>query len=124
MYIEYFYWHYVLVPRWLATFSRTLHRALLQFFSVRLMLRTLFAHWHRDAVPYRPGGLSQIFITFAWNQISRGIGFLIRLSVLIVWTICEKVLLFFLAMFWLLVLVGPLAIIFSLAAGLAILIFG
>lgn len=124
MYIEYFYWHYVLSVRWLYRLSLTLQEALLQIFSVRLMVRTLFSHWHRDAVEYRPGYLTQYMITFAWNQISRGIGFIIRASVLALWAVCAAILMLFQIAAWMALLTWPLLVLGSLATGLGLLIFG
>lgn len=49
------------------------------------MLRTLIAHWHRDAVGYNRGSLGDKAMALAWNLISRGIGFIVRSATLFVW---------------------------------------
>lgn len=121
MYLEYFYWHYVWAPRWYGRFVWTMQRALFRFFSVPLMLRTLFAHWHRDALPYRPGGIQELLITFAWNQISRAIGFIIRVSVLAVWAAIELLFLALAIFFLVLFLAWPLLTLISLMAGIVLL---
>lgn len=81
----YLYWQFVSGPLWVAAFSLNLQRVLLRSFSVSEMLRTLIAHWHRDAVPYRGGSISSYFLAFAWNIISRVVGFVVRSMMLVLW---------------------------------------
>jgi hypothetical protein len=88
---DYVTWQYRTGPVWLVTFFINCQRALLRYFSVPLMARTLFAHWHRDAVAYRMAGLGSLALAFAWNQISRAIGFCIRAAVLTVWLLVAAV---------------------------------
>jgi hypothetical protein len=49
------------------------------YFSIPLLLRTLFAPWRRD-ITRKPRGLDfkKLFEYFAFNAISRGLGFLVR----------------------------------------------
>lgn len=51
----------------------------LQYFSIPLLLKTLFAPWKRD-ITKRPRGLDlqKLFEYIAFNSISRGIGFVVR----------------------------------------------
>jgi hypothetical protein len=84
---QYFIWQFAEAPLWLLTLAWNVQRLLLKFFSVGFMLRTLFAHWHKDAVAYTGGRLSAIALAFAWNQISRGIGCFIRSVVLALWCV-------------------------------------
>lgn len=113
---DYAYWQFVAAPQWLGGMLYTIHRALLQFFSVPFMVRTLFSHWHRDIVPYR-GGLSDIFLAIAWNLISRTIGFLIRATVLALWLIVELVALPLTVALYLAFLAWPLLIIAAFVSG-------
>lgn len=50
------------------------------YFSIPLLLRTLFAPWRRD-ITRKPRGLDfkKLFEYFAFNTISRGLGFLVRI---------------------------------------------
>jgi len=112
--LSYLHWQFVKGPAWLMRTFWNIERALLQYFSVGLMLRTLFAHWHKDAVQYQRGSFSQIFISFAWNQISRAIGFLVRSSVLVAWLVVQ---LFYFA-FGLAIILVFLAAPFIILAGL------
>lgn len=88
---RYLEWQFVAGPRFLIVLTWNLQRALWRFFSVSLMLRTLFAHWHRDAVPYWAGTVSGLLLAFAWNQISRAIGLTVRLAVLLTWLVTAVV---------------------------------
>lgn len=80
----YLVWQFVEAPLWILKVGWNVQHALVRFFSVPVMVRTLFAHWHKDAVAYS-GGISGIVLAFAWNQISRAIGFIIRTLVLLMW---------------------------------------
>ncbi|PIT98317.1 MAG: hypothetical protein COT71_01460 [Candidatus Andersenbacteria bacterium CG10_big_fil_rev_8_21_14_0_10_54_11] len=124
MYTDYIRWQFILAPRWLAQLAFNEMQALLHLFSVPLMFRTLLAHWHKDAVAYRPGTLGNYAMTFAWNMISRGIGFCIRVVILAVWlsvemvygTVASVILIFF--------ILSPLLIIITAATGAVMLVVG
>ena len=116
MFLEYFHWHYIVAPRWLNQFFWHLELALLHFFSVGFMLKTLFSHWHRDVTAYR-GSLQDLAIIFAWNQISRLIGFLIRSSVLILWACVQVIYITLAVAFFVAFIIWPLLVLASLVAG-------
>lgn len=95
----------------------------LEYFSIPLLLKTLFAPWKRD-ITRRPRGLDvkQLFESLVFNLISRGIGFIVRFL-----TIWVGILFFFLviilgAVFFVVWLFLPL-IFLSLCALALILIF-
>lgn len=75
-------WHFFVAPVWMLTLAWNLERALARYFSVSIMLRTLFSHWHKDAVSYKQGTISGIALAFAWNMISRLVGFVVRMLAL------------------------------------------
>lgn len=89
--MSYVTWQFSRGPRWIIQFSWTLQRALLQLFSVPLMLQTLFQHWRKDITAYR-GTLGERFQILLLNLISRAAGFIIRTSLLFVWFISALVL--------------------------------
>jgi hypothetical protein len=122
VFLEYFYWHYVVAPRWLLHFFGTLQLVLLRFFSVPFMIRTLFAHWHGDVAAYRAGGIQALAMAFAWNQISRAIGFLIRSVILASWAFVEVVFVVLTAACLVTFLAAPLVGLFCLAWGMALLL--
>jgi len=57
----------------------------LNYFSIPLLLKTLFAPWKRD-ITRKPRGLDfkKLFEYVAFNTISRGLGFLVRFFTIIV----------------------------------------
>lgn len=121
MLVDYFYWQYVLAPRWLLAFSWNLERALLNIFSVPLMFRTLLAPWHKDVAIFHGGTLSDLGLTILWNIISRLIGLIFRLGLITLWIIAQVGLvvafIFALPAFY----AWPFLVLVGLAASLAIL---
>ena len=123
MFVEYFYWHYIESPLWLIRFFITVQQALAQYFSVKVMLRTLVAPWRKDQVRYGAGGISGIVMVFAWNMISRGIGFIVRTSVVSVWVIMAVVVLLFGIVFFIAFLLWPLLSLFAVSLGLGLMLY-
>lgn len=91
MAIGYLHWQLWVGPAWLLRFIWTLQLALWKFYSVPVMIITLVAPWHQDRVSLRQGSISGILKAIGWNLISRFIGFLVRLSVLIAFLVSEYV---------------------------------
>jgi hypothetical protein len=120
MLVDYFYWQYVVAPRWLLRVVWNLQRALVQFFSVKLMLRTLLSHWHKDAMPFHGGTLGDLGMAVLWNLISRVIGFLVRGFVLLIWLAAEIAYLVVVVFLLPLFLLWPLVVLVGFAAGLAL----
>jgi hypothetical protein len=85
MLLAYLSWQFYLAPRWLLVVAWNIQRSLWQYFSVSLMLRTLIAHWHQDRVSYRQGTITGMIHAWAWNIISRAIGFFVRSCLLAIW---------------------------------------
>ncbi len=105
--LSYLHWQFIVGPAWLAQTLWNLELALVQYFSVGFLLRTLLAHWHKDAVRYDRSSFGAIFVSFAWNQISRGIGFIVRSAILLVW-LCLQIMYLVLAVsLWLIFLAAP-----------------
>ncbi|MEX1997479.1 MAG: hypothetical protein WEA04_02265 [Candidatus Andersenbacteria bacterium] len=124
MYLDYFYWHYVSGPQWLATFFINMQRVLWQFFSVEIMVKTLFAYWRKDKVSLRASTLSDIGLALAWNMISRVIGFIVRGTVLAAWLITAIVFVGVTLVVLIVFLLAPVVIIIAAAAGLALVLQG
>lgn len=118
MLAEYYYWQLVEGPLWLTRLAWNIQRMLVRYFSVPVMLRTLVAHWHRDALAYRSGTLSGLLMIFAWNQISRAIGFIIRVAVLFTWALSALLLLVLSQTVVIIFIAWPFLVVFGLLAGL------
>lgn len=84
-------WHVIDAPLWLVTLAANIQRMLFRYFSVALLTKTLFAHWRRDVVSYAQLSLDKVLMVFAWNSISRVIGFIIRLITLSVYVVSAGV---------------------------------
>lgn len=76
-------WHYsegieLFVNKWIRYQEWIIH-----YFSLSLLLRTLFAPWKRLVVEEKSTGFSpsRIFENFMFNLISRGMGFIVRITV-------------------------------------------
>ena len=121
MYHYYFYWQFVLAPLWLGRLAWNMECALVRYFSVPVMLRYLFAHWHRDAVPYRLAGIGALAKALAFNTISRIIGAIIRLFVLAAFVLAQLAYLVIAIVSLSLFVLWPLISVILIAAGLGIL---
>ena len=89
----------------------------LNYFSIPLLLKTLFAPWKRD-ITKKPRGLDlqKLFEYIAFNTISRGLGFLVRFFTIIVGIIFSLLVIVLGAIFFVIWLLLPFVI-----AGLLIL---
>jgi hypothetical protein len=97
---------------------------LLRWFSVGTMLKTLFSYWHRDRVSLKAGSMSGIALALAWNAISRGIGFVIRVCVLMAWVIIETIYVPLAALSFVLFLAWPWLVIGTFCSSLLMLGYG
>jgi len=82
MAFEFFRWWYT--RGWALSLVRLRHKltGIEQAFSVGILLRTLFAPWRR-IITYPGDGISAYFRAMIDNLVSRFIGFVVRVSVLI-----------------------------------------
>ena len=120
MLVDYFHWQYSVAPRWLVEVVWNLQRALVQLFSVRLMLRTLIAPWHRDVASFRGGTLGDLGLVMLWNVISRLIGFLFRVSIIGLWLFAEAIYFSSVLMLFAAFLAWPALVLVGVATGLAL----
>ncbi len=86
----YLAWHYGKGLKKFFIIWRNYLEFFLNFFSIRLLLRTLFSHWRRDISRRGTGfDLGEFFFTLASNIVSRSVGFCIRLIVIFIGLIFE-----------------------------------
>ena len=90
---NYLEWHYVHVPIKILRSTFNLSIFFNHFFSITALFKTLFAPWKRQYVrKTKPGlDLNEIFERFTFNLISRVIGAMVRLSLMVMWLILELV---------------------------------
>ena len=120
--LAYLHWQFFVGPVWLLTLYWNLERAILQFFSVPVMLRTLLAHWRKDRVSLKgTGTFGRLFEALAWNVISRLIGFLLRITVLFTWAITQALFVAGATAFLILFVAWPLITAIVMATGVSLL---
>lgn len=115
---KYLYWHYTKgVKRYLEIW-RDFIWFFWNFFSIPLLLRTLFSYWHRDITRMGRGFDPKEFLqTLAFNFISRGVGAVVRLFTILFALIIEILIILFGAVFFIVWLGLPLVAVGSLISG-------
>ena len=103
--VQYFQWQFFDTPKNILQAWQNCLRFNLNYWSVPLLLRTLFSHWRRYRYSYGRGlDFKRYFEAFTFNMISRVLGALMR-SVLIVLGIITEILVFLagtiIFLFWL-----------------------
>lgn len=88
--MSYFLWHFVIAPRNILRITRNFIIFFYHYFSIPLLLKTLFAPWKklyraRDHAGFSP---SDFFERLSFNLISRCIGLLLRLFVINTGLLC------------------------------------
>ncbi len=122
MLTSYVNWQFVLGPKWLLRLFLNIQRVLFRLFSVHYMIKTLFFHWHRDAVKYQGGTLSKYMMIFAWNSISRCIGFVVRSIVLVAWIGTELVYIPLAAIVFIIFILWPIIVLLFISFSLSLII--
>ncbi len=90
VFITYIWWHYAYMPKLLIEVWQNFLWFGLNYFSVPLLIKTLFSPWRRIYVGYaRRFDPTQWFNALSFNLMSRGIGAIIRLGTIIVGLIIE-----------------------------------
>lgn len=94
-----------------------------RYFSITLLLKTLFSHWRKYKTSYGRGFDAKTYArAFLENMISRILGAIIRIVIIIFGLIIEILIFFvgiFVFLFWLLM---PFFVLFGLYAGIVMLI--
>lgn len=80
--LDYFVWHYTLGFRSLTATWLNFMWFIFHFFSIALLVRTLFSPWKRMRASTRSFDLNELLETIIFNILSRLFGALIRLSII------------------------------------------
>ena len=87
--LQFWRWYYSGAVKSLIRVWRNFIIFVREYFSIPLLLRTLFASWHRDITKYGRGFSVKNFLeTLIFNLISRGTGFVIRTIAIIAGLFC------------------------------------
>lgn len=121
-FFNYLTWHYTAGLRNAAFLTLAYPLALLDWFSVRHLLATLFSTWHHDLMGYGRGfDPAEFFWVLAGNILSRVIGAIIRVITIAI-GMSVSVAAFFLRAAWLFLwLILPILIPFLFARGIILL---
>ena len=116
-------WYYGEAVKNVLTAWRNFILFALNYFSIPLLLKTLLAPWKRD-ITKRPKGLDlkKFFEFIAFNLISRSIGFLLRIFMVVIGTIFLIVTIIAGAVFFALWIILPLILLGLLIFGISCLI--
>ncbi len=78
MFVAVFYWWFVFKPKELVYIYSKLIKKIRQFFSISLLLRTLFSPWKRDELNMVNLSLQDRFRVLMMNLVSRLVGAAVR----------------------------------------------
>ena len=123
LFLQFFHWYFVLAPKNILSIWSGYLQANLHYFAVILLLRTLFAPWHRDSEGYGRGfDFGRYFRVFTLNMVSRGVGFVVRLVVVLVGLSAEVLILAVGLVFLIFWIVAPIFLMIILIKGLSMIL--
>ncbi|MDP3741480.1 MAG: hypothetical protein Q8R08_04130 [bacterium] len=87
---NFFSWFFMKAPSHILEHGKNFMRWAWQFFSIGFFVPRLFSPWHRDITGYGRGfDLGRFMKVFSWNLISRFIGAVMRILVMIFGVLVE-----------------------------------
>lgn len=119
LFILYFSWWYGYLPRRLFLAFQAAVITIIDLFSVKVLLRTLFSPWKRDQISTDGLSLQEKFQIWTLNAASRIIGFLVKTFVLITFIIVFVAAVTVFALLFCLWIAFPLAIIGLIILGIS-----
>lgn len=117
---DYFYWWYSAGLKWAFQVASFVVYRLSDFFSVNILLKTLFSPWKNDVLRAQNISLGDQFKLWQQNSVSRLVGFVIRLILLLIALLALVASSFVLTLSLLVWLLTPVLIITLPVAGLLI----
>ncbi len=117
--IRYLQWHFYDAPAEILTGWRNFLEFGLNYFSIPLLLKTLFLPWRRYSESYGKGfDLGRWFDAFTFNMMSRGIGAIMRFFFIIIGLTIEAFIFIGGAAVFLAWLILPILLIFGFIVGI------
>jgi len=118
-FLEYIRWHYFHAPKTILRNWTNYLKFGLNYFSVGLLLKTLFSPWRNYRWFYPKGfDFGKYFEVAFSNLISRVLGFLPRIILIIVGVLFEALVAFFGVLFFVIWLILPVILIFGIYHGI------
>ncbi|MDI6603177.1 MAG: hypothetical protein QME57_03635 [Patescibacteria group bacterium] len=122
--IQYLFWQFLEVPKSILMGWRNFLKFGLNYFSIPLLLKTLFSPWHRYTWTYPRGfDIGKYFEVFISNLISRIFGAVLRVLLIIIGILAEIFIIFAGALIFIGWLIGPALLIAGLIFGFSRIIF-
>jgi hypothetical protein len=103
MLLDFSFWYYTRAFRDIFAVWLNFMWFIVHFFSIPLLLRTLFAPWKRITDESRPKGIEDFFATHLMNAMSRVLGAVVRVIVIacgVLFLLIGTFLLFFVLALW------------------------
>ena len=124
IFIQYLEWQFSDVPKSILAGWKNCLKFNLNYWSVPLLLKTLFSHWRRYHYSYGRGlNFGRYFEAFTFNMISRVLGAIMRSVLIILGLLTEIFVILAGAVVFLGWLILPALLIFGLVFGFKILFF-
>lgn len=119
--LQFWGWYYSGAIKSLLSIWRNFIIFVREYFSIPLLLRTLFSPWRRDITKYGRGFSIKNFLeTLSFNLISRGFGFLIRSTTIVMGLICLAGVIILGIIALIVWLILPIVLIFMIITGLSL----
>ena len=123
VFLQYLAWQFLDVSKSILLGWKNFLKFGLNYFSVPLLIKTLFSHWRRYKWSYPRGfDIGKYFEVFISNLISRILGAIMRIFLIIIGILAEVFIIFAGMIIFLGWLVLPILLIFGLIFGFKILI--
>lgn len=120
--IQYLIWHFFDVPKSILNAWKNFLLFNLNYFSLSLLFKTLFSHWHKYQWYYGRGfdikGYLEVFFS---NSLSRVLGAVMRSILIIIGLMAEVFIIFLGLIVFLIWLVLPIILIYGLYFGIKVL---
>jgi len=113
--VQWVFWHFIEMPKNILQSWKDIFRFYLNYFSIPLLLKTLFAPWRHNLLLYPKGfDLGEYFEIFISNLISRTIGAILRFFLILIGILIEILIIFFGLIMFLAWFILPIFLIFGL----------
>ena len=121
--LQFWNWYYTGAVRSLIKTWRDFIVFVREYYSIPLLLKTLFYPWRRDITKYGRGFSIKNFLeTLSFNLISRGLGFFARIFIIILGSICLVGVIVLGALALIVWLILPVVLLFFIIMGLMLLV--
>lgn len=112
-------WYYGEAPKKILKIWQNYVLFMANYFSIPLLLKTLFAPWRMDITPYKRGFvIREFFYTLTMNLISRILGAIVRIIVIVIGIAVEIIVVILGGVLFVLWLILPLLLIYGIIKGI------